>query len=178
MSQKTGETIADVVTIHILDPESPPNRPVCSCGAEPLDGHPQHVARMIQHAIAEDGVGHQSDIKLQILAGGFTYEELQRLAVQGVDAFNIIRTITRDEIAKRERAASNGTAPSATGAWPSDWSNEIWPITGPNSMATAIAASAANASQPPDWCDHPTVMLVGGSCMGCGYEVDRRRLGR
>lgn len=178
MSHRTGELIADVVTLHTLDPESPPNRPVCSCGAEPLDGFPQHVARMVQHAIAAQNDGHVSDIKLRIAADAFTYEELKGMATQGVDGFDVLRALVADDIAAKDRAASNGTTPTKTGTRPTDMSSEIWKITGPNSMASAAAADAATASQPPDWCDHPTAMLVGAVCMGCGYQVDRRRLGR
>jgi len=111
VSHRTGEIIADVISAHTLDPDSPQDRPKCSppCAAEPLDGHPQHVARMVQHAIASRSTPGLSDTKLKILAGHFSYGELQGLAASGVDAFDLLQKTAAQDISTRDRAASNGT---------------------------------------------------------------------
>lgn len=107
MSQRTGEIIADVISTHTFDPDAPPNSPECMCGARPLDGAPQHVARMVQHAIASRSNG-LTDTKLRILAGELSYGQLQALAVSGVDAFDLLQATTVQEIKTFDRAAHNG----------------------------------------------------------------------
>lgn len=111
MSHLTGDIIADVITIHTYDPDCPFDEALCACGAQPLDGFPQHVSRMIQHAIATQSVGKAalSDTKLRILSDGFDYAELKDLAIQGVDAFDLLRAIVRQDIEDQDRAASNVT---------------------------------------------------------------------
>lgn len=115
MSHRTGDIIADVITTHTYDPDSTTARPVCSCGAEPLDGLPQHVARMVQHSIACKSVPHLSDTKIRVLAGDFAYEELQTLAVSGVDAFDLLRVVVEQDIEIYDRAASNATVTGSRG---------------------------------------------------------------
>lgn len=107
MSRRTGEIIADMIRIHTFDPDAPPNSPECMCGAKPLDGKEQHVARMIQHAIACRSNG-LADTKLRILAGELSYGQLQQLAVSGVDAFDLLQATTIQEIDAYDRAAHNG----------------------------------------------------------------------
>lgn len=111
MSNTTGDIITRVITTHVPDPDNPPGEPlVCSfCGAQPLDGMPEHQSRMIQHAIATNGVGKLSDIRLRILGDGFNMEELKGLALQGVDAFDLLRAVVAQDIEENERAACNGT---------------------------------------------------------------------
>lgn len=108
MSHRTGEIIADMIRIHTFDPDAPPNSPECSCGARPLDGKEQHVARMIQHAIATRSHA-AGDTKIRILAGELSYGELQGLAVSGVDAFDLLQATTIQDIQIFDRAACNGT---------------------------------------------------------------------
>lgn len=109
MSHRTGEIIADVVRIHTYDPDALTDQPACSCGAVPLDGLPEHVARMIQHEIATRSVPGLSDTKLRILAGELAYGELQQLAASGVDAFDLLQKIAAEEISHHDdRAACNG----------------------------------------------------------------------
>lgn len=109
MSHRTGEIIATMIRIHTFDPDAPPDSPVCTfCGAQPLDGKEQHVARMIQHAIATRSNG-AGDTKIRILAGELSYGELQGLAVSGVDAFDLLQATAIQEIEIFDRAACNGT---------------------------------------------------------------------
>lgn len=109
MSHTTGDIIVDVITVHTYEPDSPFDEARCACGAQPLDGFPQHIARMIQHAIATRSVGNISDTKLKILAGDYTPEELATLAMQGVDAFDLLRAMVEQDVETFERAACNGT---------------------------------------------------------------------
>jgi len=109
MSNTTGDIIADVITTHTYEPDCPFDQALCSCGAQPLDGFPQHVSRMIQHAIATRSMGQLSDTKLRILNGDFTTKELTRLAVQGVDAFDLLRVVVEQDAEAFDRAACNAT---------------------------------------------------------------------
>lgn len=109
MSHRTGDIIADVIATHTYEPDSPLHLAECSCGAHPLDGFPQHVSRMIQHALATRSVGHLSDTKLRILGGKCDTKELTHLAVQGVDAFDLLHAIVAEDIETMDRAACNAT---------------------------------------------------------------------
>lgn len=109
MSNTTGDIIADVITTHTYEPDCPFDEALCSCGAQPLDGFPQHVSRMIQHAIATRSVGQLSDTKLRLIADDFSPEEVKALAIQGVDAFDLLRVVVEQDVETHERAACNGT---------------------------------------------------------------------
>ena len=110
MSHRTGDIITDVISSHTFDPDHPEDG--CVCGAQPLDGPAEHVARMVQHAIAHQSVPGLSDTKLKILAGQFSYTELQQLAASGVDAFDLLQKVSEHDLTDHDdgdRAACNGT---------------------------------------------------------------------